>query len=1177
DGVNDNFDADGDGLADHLDLDADNDGIPDAIEANAGVAPAGYDPVTGTISGAVDANGLPVAAAGGYTLNDFDGDGILDVLDLDADNDGIPDIIEAGGEDTDGDGIADNFTDANNDGMDDALLASPLSIPNTDGTGNANFLDIDSDGDGITDNQEAQETAGYVAPSGTDTDGDGWDDVYDSDNGGTAIVIIDFDGDTTPDYMDTDSDNDSVLDDIEGHDANADGISDIGACVLGTDTDSDGLDDCYDTDNVTYDVTASNAPTQNTDGTVDLDWRDVDDDDDGKLTILDQGDLNENGVPDYLESACPPGFIAIPLLDTAYATNDLYCLIGGSQSTDCNTKMLGAPDGTTTGDVKTVGDSIVMEMGQEVVSNALVIIHHGTFEDGAAYRLRVSEDLLTWTTVNSSVAFDSLSGLNFLFTASSSFNYISLTLNGAGGKKIKFDAIEARIGLFSFATSSDSCIIDGSTNTTCNTEATGLNDGNPSDQLKAVDDVAQFLMNDKVFAGSDVKCYFETFDNDMTIDIEISLDKSSWTLVNSITSADIDGDKNYQFNAPVSFNYIRFVHQGLGGKKLEIDAIETVKALDKCIDAIEAVNDTVQHYENYTQEIAVQANDIEGLNNPLTTIQYTTPSNGTIVLNGDSTFSYTPNANWNGTDSFEYIICNPSNICDTALVYIYVDSIPCYEGRAPEVFTLSRTEYGNSVDTDVGVGNEADALGAPDNSEAQIRDGDLLIVQMSRVIPKGVTGSTLKIYEIEGGSEGNVRVSMDKVTWTDVVTGANPGNPGTYSINVDWQYVEFVRTNGNYDIDAVEAIFSEDSIVCYNPPPVAQDDDTVTTVNTPVTINVLVNDADPFEDTLQVTSTLNGPSNGTVVINPDYTITYTPSTGYTGNDSFEYIVCDTVNPPACDTALVSILIPNEPPTANDDTITTEANTPTPINVTANDTDPENGNLIVNYVFSPSAAGGNIAIDTSGGVVYTPAPGFSGVDSFTVIICDDGTPTGCDTSTVTVTVNPLINDAPTAVNDTAITEINEVIAIAVLSNDTDPENNPLTVDTATAPSNGSVFVDAVGNIIYTPDSLYVGPDTITYIVCDNGFPPLCDTATVFITVSASINDAPLVTDDDYNAYDGFTSTYDVISNDVDLDGEIDSTTVTIIGGPSFGGAVNNGDGTIDYLPNVGYYGPDTMVY
>ena len=159
------------------------------------------------------------------------------------------------------------------------------------------------------------------------------------------------------------------------------------------------------------------------------------------------------------------------------------------------------------------------------------------------------------------------------------------------------------------------------------------------------------------------------------------------------------------------------------------------------------------------------------------------------------------------------------------------------------------------------------------------------------------------------------------------------------SLNEDWQYIEFTRTNGNFDIDAVEAIYEEDSIVCFNPAPVALDDDTTTSLNTAVTIDVLANDADPFEDTLQVTATLNGPTNGTVVINADYTITYTPNTGFTGTDVFEYIVCDTVSPPACDTAMVTITIPNDNPVAVDDVDTTETNTPVDIPVLANDSRP----------------------------------------------------------------------------------------------------------------------------------------------------------------------------------------------------------------------------------------------
>ena len=242
---------------------------------------------------------------------------------------------------------------------------------------------------------------------------------------------------------------------------------------------------------------------------------------------------------------------------------------------------------------------------------------------------------------------------------------------------------------------------------------------------------------------------------------------------------------------------------------------------------------------------------------------------------------------------------------------------------------------------------------AADNSEARLKDNaDWLILDMGQVIPKHYSGSILKVYELDGGSDGNIRVSTSASgPWTDVLLNANPGNPGTWTVNEDWRYIELTRTNGNFDIDAVEAIYNEDSIVCFNPAPLALDDDTTIVFNTAVTLNVLANDADPYEDTLQVTTILNAPANGTAVINPDYTITYTPNTGFTGTEIFQYIVCDTVSPPACDTAQVTITIPNGLPTALDDTASTEANTPVDVPVLANDTDPEGGNLIITYHFS----------------------------------------------------------------------------------------------------------------------------------------------------------------------------------------------------------------------------------
>ena len=100
-------------------------------------------------------------------------------------------------------------------------------------------------------------------PANVDTDSDGLDNAYDPDNGGTVIALANTDGADQPDYLDADTDNDGIPDSIEGHDANADGIADR---VRGnTDTDGDGLDDVYDTvaSPAAGNAIGSNAPLQN--------------------------------------------------------------------------------------------------------------------------------------------------------------------------------------------------------------------------------------------------------------------------------------------------------------------------------------------------------------------------------------------------------------------------------------------------------------------------------------------------------------------------------------------------------------------------------------------------------------------------------------------------------------------------------------------------------------------------------------------------------------------------------------------------------------------------------------------------------------------------------------------------------------------------------------------------
>ena len=183
--------------------------------------------------------------------------------------------------DTDCDNVPDNIDiDADNDGIlntDDGISAD------NDNDGIPNYLDIDSDNDGIVDNIEGQPENNYRVPLWTDTDGDGWDDEYDPDNGGTYFQLTDTDSDGTPDFVDTDTDDDEIDDyiegyDVEGTDGNPDGIADI--LPSGTDSDGDGLDDNYDlTDGLSIynNPIGSNAPLPDYDGDNTRDWRDSED------------------------------------------------------------------------------------------------------------------------------------------------------------------------------------------------------------------------------------------------------------------------------------------------------------------------------------------------------------------------------------------------------------------------------------------------------------------------------------------------------------------------------------------------------------------------------------------------------------------------------------------------------------------------------------------------------------------------------------------------------------------------------------------------------------------------------------------------------------------------------------------------------------------------------------
>ncbi len=330
---NADVDTDGDGYPNRVDIDADNDGIPDNVEAQ---TTSGYVPPA---MADTDNDGLDNAYEGtgnsGLTPVNTDNTDNFDYLDLDSDNDLVPDNNEGNdfnfdgipdqlltGVDTDGDGLDDGYEGADvNDGFDanDEIDDPSTDLPDTDGTQDVNYRDFDDDGDGIdTPNEDAN---GDGDPTNDDTDDDGTPDYLDPNTG------IDTDGDGVPDTVDLDDDNDGILDTVEDPnldndndpltnplDSDADGYPDH----LDIDADNDGIPDNVEAQ-VTNGYIASNDDNEATytlnnglnsaylpngvtpidhDGDGTPDYKDLDSDNDTVPDNNEGNDFDFDGIPD---------------------------------------------------------------------------------------------------------------------------------------------------------------------------------------------------------------------------------------------------------------------------------------------------------------------------------------------------------------------------------------------------------------------------------------------------------------------------------------------------------------------------------------------------------------------------------------------------------------------------------------------------------------------------------------------------------------------------------------------------------------------------------------------------------------------------------------------------------------------------------------------------------------
>ena len=231
--------------------------------------------------------------------------------------------------------------------------------------------------------------------------------------------------------------------------------------------------------------------------------------------------------------------------------------------------------------------------------------------------------------------------------------------------------------------------------------------------------------------------------------------------------------------------------------------------------------------------------------------------------------------------------------------------------------------------------------------------------------------------------------------------------------------------------------------------------------------------------------------------------------------------------------------------------------------------------ILKMTISPSPpaipSNGTIGTINGGTVNFTPTPDFNGDAGFDYSVSDGNG--GTASARVRITVAS-VNDVPQAVNDSLTVNEDASGQVNVLANDSDVDNDTLTVTTAKA-NNGSVTINADQSLSYSPNANFNGNDTIAYTIIDGKGGQA--NADVNVTVTA-LNDAPQALDDEVTVIEDVTALVNVLANDSDPD-TLD--TLTILQATSPNGAVSvvseGGTQQLSFVPTLNFNGATTISY
>ena len=515
-------------------------------------------------------------------------------------------------------------------------------------------------------------------------------------------------------------------------------------------------------------------------------------------------------------------------------------------------------------------------------------------------------------------------------------------------------------------------------------------------------------------------------------------------------------------------------------------------------DAIpDAVDDNATTHAGVAKVIDVLAND-RFSNSDKAVTAVTQGNNGSVAIENGKV-RYTPNAGFNGTDSFTYTVTS-GGVTETATVNVTIANIAPV-AHDDFTWTAEDTTLTRSAATGL-LANDSD-----DDNDA------LAITQFSTGTQIYAAGQTATLAGM-----GDLTINADgSYTFVPVADWNGAVQPILYQVS---------DGNGGFSVATL--------LLTVNPIADAVNDSVSTHADVPVVIDALDNDS--FSNSDQTITGVTAAAHGTVTIENN-TLVYRPNAGYVGSDTFDYTV---ISGGKTETATVTVDVTNVAPR-----LTSVPTISTPEDTTLNSTAAQN--LLTNahdddgdalavteftvggtrYLAGDTAtlAGyGDLTIRADGSFTFVPVADWNGVPPAATYTISDGKDGGVSTATLAFSVTPVAD----AKDDTASTHAGIAVTIDALHNDSFSNADKAIIDVDQG-QHGSVTIEN-GQLVYRPVAGYVGQDTFTYTVESGG---VRETANVTVTLTNSV---PVATGETVASPEDYEARGDLLLNDRDADGD-----------------------------------------